>query len=37
MNNLGRRLVFVDWDKGMKVLVFAEEIEILEQLEGLAA
>jgi len=37
MNNLDRRLVFVDWDNGMNVLVFAEEIEILRQLEGSAA
>lgn len=37
MNNLGRRLIFIDWDNGMKVLVFAEEIEISKQLEDLAA
>jgi hypothetical protein len=37
MNNLDRRLVFVDWSNGMNVLVFAEEIEILGQPEGLAA
>jgi len=37
MNNLDRRLVFVDWDNDMQVLVFAEEIEILRQPGGLAA
>jgi len=37
MDNLDRRLVFVDWSNGMNVLVFAEEIEILGQPEGLAA
>jgi hypothetical protein len=29
MDNVDRRLIFVDWDNGMDVLVFAEEIEIL--------
>ncbi len=28
--NLGRRLVFVDWDNGMNVPVFPDEVEILE-------
>jgi len=37
MDNLGRCLVFVEWDNGMDVLVFPEEIEIFEQLERLAA
>lgn len=31
LDNLGRRLVFVDWDNGMKVLVFPHEIEVLEK------
>ncbi len=29
VDNLGRRLVFVDWDNGMSVLVFPHEIEVL--------
>ena len=37
MDNLDLRLVFVEWDKGMKVLMFPEEIEICEQPERLAA
>ncbi len=37
MDNVDRRLVFVDWDNDMNVLVFAEEIEILRQPESLAA
>jgi len=37
MDNVDRRLIFVDWDNGMDVLVFAEEIEILGQPERLAA
>jgi len=37
MDNVDRRLVFVDWDNEMTVLVFAEEIEILRQPESLAA
>jgi hypothetical protein len=28
VENLGRRLVFVQWDNGMKVAVFSGEIEI---------
>ena len=28
--NLGRRLVFVEWDNGMQVPVFPDEVEILE-------
>ena len=31
MDNLGRRLMFVDWDNGMRVPVFPYEIEVLEQ------
>ena len=31
MDNLGRRLVFVDWDNGMSPPVFPHEIEVLEQ------
>jgi hypothetical protein len=31
MDNLGRRLVFVDWDNGMGVPVFPLEIEVVEQ------
>jgi hypothetical protein len=36
VDNLGRRLVFVDWDNGMEVLVFPHEIEMLaeERLRG---
>ena len=30
-DNLGRRLVFVDWDNGMEVLVFPHEIAVLEE------
>jgi hypothetical protein len=30
LDNLDRRLVFVDWDNGMTVLVFPHEIEVLE-------
>ncbi len=30
-DNLGRRLVFVDWDNGMEVLVFPHEIVVLEE------
>jgi hypothetical protein len=28
LDNLGRRLVFVDWDNGMGVPVFPHEIEV---------
>ncbi len=31
MDNLGRHLVFVDWDNGMRVPVFPQEIEVLEK------
>jgi hypothetical protein len=37
MDNLDRRLVFVEWDNGMNVLMFPEEIEIRGQSERLAA
>ena len=37
MDNVDRRLVFADWDNGMDVLVFAEEIGILGQPECVAA
>jgi len=37
VDNLDRRLVFVDWDNGMSVLVFLPEIEILPQDQRLAA
>lgn len=30
IGNLGRYLIFVDWDNGMSVPVFPHEIEILE-------
>ncbi len=33
VDNLGRRLVFVDWDNGMEVLTFPHEIEMLEEGE----
>lgn len=33
MDNLGRRLVLVDWDAGISVPVFPPEIEILVQEE----
>lgn len=29
LDNLDRRLVFVDWDTGVEVLVFPAEIEVL--------
>lgn len=29
--NMGRRLVFVNWDNGMRVPVFPDEIEALPQ------
>ena len=29
IENLGRRLVFVDWDHGISVPVFPDEIEVL--------
>lgn len=29
LDNLGRKLVFVDWDTGAEVLVFPAEIEVL--------
>ena len=28
--NLGRRFVFADWDNGMNVSVFPDEVEVLE-------
>jgi len=31
MDNLGRRLVVVDWDNGLGVPVFPYEIEVMEQ------
>ena len=37
MDNVDRRLVFVDWDNDMNILMFAEEIEILRQPQSLAA
>ena len=37
MDNLDRRLVFVEWDNGMSVPVFPGEIEICGQPERLAA
>jgi hypothetical protein len=37
MENLDRRLVFVRWDNGMNVPVFAHEIEVCETEELLAA
>ena len=37
INNLDRRLILVEWDNGMDVPVFPEEIEIFEQPEHLAA
>ncbi len=40
LDNLGRRLVFVDWDNGMGVPVFPHEIEVLageiaQEIKGL--
>ena len=35
--NLGRRLVFVDWDNGMNVPVFRDEMEVLETETATAA
>jgi hypothetical protein len=32
VENLGRRLVFVQWDNGMNVAVFSGEIEIDNQV-----
>ena len=37
VDNLDRWLVLVEWDNGMNIPVFPEEIEIVEQLERLAA
>jgi len=37
MDNLGRHLVFVEWDNGMDVFMFPEEIEICGPPERLAA
>jgi len=37
IDNLDRRLVLVEWDNGMNIPVFLEEIEILGQPERLAA
>jgi hypothetical protein len=37
LDNLGRRLIFVEWDNGMSVPVFPGEIEIGGQPERLAA
>lgn len=37
IDNLDRRLVFVEWDNGMDIAVFPKEIEIFEQPERLAA
>lgn len=31
LDNLGRQLVFVDWDNGMDVLVFPSEIDVLDE------
>lgn len=31
MDNLDRDLIFVDWDNGMQVSVFPDEIEALEK------
>lgn len=31
LDNLGRKLVFVDWDTGAEVLVFPSEIEVLSE------
>ena len=32
-DNLGRHLIFVDWDNGMDVPVFLHEVEVLEGSE----
>jgi hypothetical protein len=37
MENLDRRLVFVTWDNGMHIPVFAHEIEVCMTEERLAA
>jgi len=34
MENLGRHLVFVDWENGMGVPVFPHEIEVVEQQQA---
>jgi len=36
MENLGRNLVLVDWDKGFTVPVFPHEIELVAEKEVLA-
>lgn len=37
IENLGRHLVFVQWENGMSTPVFREEIEIVEQSVLIAA
>jgi hypothetical protein len=37
VDNLDRHLVFVDWDNGISVAVFPQEIEIVPAYERLAA
>lgn len=37
MDNLGRHMVFVTWDRGIEGYVFPEEIELLIARERLAA
>jgi hypothetical protein len=37
INNLDRCLILVEWDNGMNIAVFPEEIAIVEQPEHLAA
>jgi hypothetical protein len=37
VDNLDRHLVFVNWDNGISVAVFPQEIEIIAAYEQLAA
>jgi hypothetical protein len=37
VDNFDRHLVFVDWDNGISVAVFPQEIEIVAAYEQLAA
>jgi hypothetical protein len=37
IENLGRQLVFVQWENGMNTPVFREEIEICDQSVSIAA
>ena len=37
MDNLGRRLILVDWDTGISVPVFPDEIELEDECVALAS